>query len=108
MKSHSAHSMSPKFSQRSPLPDEGPAKKPAIVGSQSTAVAVQLMSRPSPNPHRVSSIATSCADSPRTCPSSLKYDNSYYIVINYLIYKSGGNLWWIFAKDKLVNFVILY
>lgn len=72
VKSHSTQSMSPKFSPRSPLPDEGPAKKPAIVGSQSTTVAVQLASRTAPNPLRVSSIATLDAGSPRTSPSSLK------------------------------------
>ncbi|XP_015759885.1 PREDICTED: uncharacterized protein LOC107339154 [Acropora digitifera] len=72
VKSHSTQSISTKLSPRSPLPDEGPTKKPAIVGSQSTTVAVQLTSRTAPNPLRVSSIATLDAGSPRTSPSSLK------------------------------------
>ncbi|XP_068717425.1 uncharacterized protein [Montipora capricornis] len=70
VKPQSAQSRNPKSPERSPLPDDVPAKKPAIIGSQSTAVAVQLALRPAPKPPRVSS--GSHAESTRTCASSLK------------------------------------
>lgn len=70
-KPRSAQSRRPNTPQRSPQPEDFPTKKPAIIGSQSTAVAVQLTHRPAPK-QRPSSRA-SHQGSVKSRASSIKY-----------------------------------
>ena len=80
VKPQRVRSGSPKTPHRTPQPDEVQAKKPAIIGSQSTAVAVQLAPRPAPKPPRASSRA-SRAESAKSYASSAKY----VIIKNWII-----------------------
>lgn len=83
MKPHSARSGSPKTPRRTPKGEEVQAKKPAIIGSQSTAVAVQLASRPANKPPRASS-RVSHAVLAKSRASSLKY-----VIFCFIIYCLG-------------------
>lgn len=62
--------------RRTPKGEEVQAKKPAIIGSQSTAVAVQLAPRPANKPPRASS-RVSHAESAK---SRLKYVTFCFIL----------------------------
>jgi len=79
VKPHSARSGSPKIPRRTPKGEEVQAKKPAIIGSQSTAVAVQLAPRPANKPPRASSIV-SHAESAKSRASSVKYVTFCFII----------------------------